>query len=614
MRTTRALVLFGLLASCGGSKKPDAVTVSPAGSATPAVVTTTPVDPCGGAPNPCGHGGAGTIDPNAKPSGPLPYQTAEDLPPEVFPPDFKKVAVGQTVSFSVSAIDQNLDETRVMVSAMPKSATFDAITQTVTWTPTKADVPKADFTLQISQPTRGKTETKTWSFAVVRGKAIPMPQAPEQSAVIETLLMIRQPKRLEQVNKDWPFDKMLLEAARGFKWQFAEPVRAKLTGELDKAVLFESFLSSLAQIHQNPRLDPKSDKFDKVVFGDPAAWKIVTVRPRIDRTWTELRIVYRAVKAPEPTFAMFRIRPTVEYVPPIPRPPEERVHNNKTWLGMVTKHLFEGGGPNPKFMKDHAAHGKAVAALVNELMAYDLKDPAKPYARGFVIGIALEAQLGGGSTRNPDGSYKSGDAWAWSIMKPFPTEDGTSQRWVNPAIPGFWTDTKPSDDGKTWVGKCANKYTPGAPGYVKGYEVLCRKTLGFVDLPEIVNGKVSSSRIDSNHLFVEHKLHDMVQTMPLEDGRRDLGEENGMTCSQCHIRNFAMHDYGDAANTDPSKGAPKSRNKKIATLNFQIVPSGHWEEWTLEFLKHQECRGKQHIEQFLGPEFAKRLTCPLAPK
>jgi hypothetical protein len=58
---------------------------------------------------------------------------------------------------------------------------------------------------------------------------------------------------------------------------------------------------------------------------------------------------------------------------------------------------------------------------------------------------------------------------------------------------------------------------------------------------------------------------------------------------------------------------PKSRNKKIATLNFQIVPTGHWEEFTLEFLKHQECRGKQHITQYLGADFAKGLTCPLAP-
>ncbi len=603
------MVLFGVVAALTlacGSKKPDAVAPpDPTTVATPVTPAPTPaVDPVRPATPPV---------PDAGPA------IAADVPPEVFPPVFTKVGVGQPVSFSVAAIDQNLEETRVDVTAMPKSATFDALTQTVTWKPTKADQPKAAFTLQITQPVlagRGdsapKVATKTWTFEVTAKKQ-PMPVASVQTPIIETVLMIRQPKRLEQVNKEWPLDRMLLVGAEGFKWQFSEENRAKLSGTHDKPALFESFLTGLAQTHANPRLDPKSDKFDKVAFGDPAAWKIVAVRPRIDRAWTEMRIVYRAVKAPEPTFAMFRIRPTVELVPPLPRPPEERVHNNKTFLGMVAKHLLPGGAPSDKLMKDQLAHGKAVAALVNELMAFDAKDPAKRYARTFVIGIATEAQLGGGSARNPDGSYKHGDAWAWSAMKPFQTEDGKAQRWVNVRIPGFWTMTAPSDDGKTWVPKCAPKYTAGAPGHVAGYEALCRKTLGFVDLPATENGKVIGSKIDSNHLFADHKLRDMVKLLPLDDGRRDLGEENGMTCSQCHIRNFGMHDYADPANVDPSAGVPKTRNKKLATLNFQIVPSTHWEEFTINFLHHQECRGKTHLEQYLGPEAAKGLTCPLAP-
>ena len=50
----------------------------------------------------------------------------------------------------------------------------------------------------------------------------------------------------------------------------------------------------------------------------------------------------------------------------------------------------------------------------------------------------------------------------------------------------------------------------------------------------------------------------------------------------------------------------------IATLNFQIIPTTRWEEFTLEFLKHQECRGKGHLEEFLGPDAAKGFGCPLA--
>jgi hypothetical protein len=569
------LAIFGTAAldACGsgggGAKKP---TPPGPGSAVAGAGSTTP------APGP-GSGAAPAPAPTP------PATPVVDHPPELFPPVYKKIGVGQTVSFSTSAIDQDLDETRVEVTAMPKSATFDAITQTVTFTPTKADVPRAEFKLRLSQPQRGHTEEKTWTIEV-DPKPQPLPVAEPQTPLIETVLMIRQPRRLDQVNKDWPLDRMLLVGAETFKYQIPEDRRAKLEGKLDKQVLWEGFLTALAETHRNPRLDPKSDKFDKNAFGDPAAWKIVAVRPRIDRWWTELRIVYRSIRAAEPVYAMFRIRPVVEYVPALPRPPEERTANNKAFLGMVVKHLLPGGAPSDKYMKDPVAHGKAVAAFVNELMAFD-KSKEAPYLRGFVIGIAVEARMGGGSSRNPDGSYKSGDGWAWSAMKPFQTADGKTQQWVNVVIPGFWTKTVPTDENTSWGPVCAPKYVAGQPGYAPGYEVLCRKTMGFVDLPDTSGGKVKGGKIDSNQLYIEHKRKDMVQGFPLEDGRRDLGEENGMTCSQCHIRNFGMHDYGDPANTDPKAGVPKGLNKSIPTLNFQIVPSSHWEAFTLEFLHNQ---------------------------
>jgi hypothetical protein len=237
---------------------------------------------------------------------------------------------------------------------------------------------------------------------------------------------------------------------------------------------------------------------------------------------------------------------------------------------------------------------------------------SKPYLHGFMIGIALEARMGGGSARTADGSYKSGDGWAWSAMKPFRTADGAAQAYVNVAIPGFWTKTVPSKDNTTWEPACAPRFNPADPAHVPGYEILCRKTMGLVDLPATKDGKIVQGTIDANNLYVEHKLKYSVESFPLADGRRDLGEENGMTCSQCHIRTFGMHDYGDPANTDPSKGTPKEQNHAIPTLVFQIVPTTDWQAFTLEFLQHQECRGKLAYEQFVGPEAAKGLTCPLA--
>src|SRR6185295_16707623 len=203
--------------------------------------------------------------------------------------------------------------------------------------------------------------------------------------------------------------------------------------------------------------------------------------------------------------------------------------------------------------------------------------------------------------RNADGSYKSGDAWAWSAMKPFQTADGKGQAYVNVIIPGFWTKTVPQDEvgvngtKKIWGPACADRFVKGTPFSADGYDVLCRKTLGFVDLPDTTGDKVKGARIDSNHLYRDHKMTEMQRGFPLEDGRRDMGEENGITCSQCHIRNFGMHDYGDPANIDTTKGAPKAPNHAIATLNFQIIPTYRWEAFTLEFLAHQECRGKERL-------------------
>ena len=575
---------------------------------TPAPAPQAPVDP------------AGPVEPIVKgPAQPLPTVdnglakklTAKpeqpDSPPELFAPPYTKIGVGQTIAFATTAIDQDLDETRTELTKKPASATWDAITQTVSWTPTKADLGVQEFAVTVTQPTRNVTKTETWKIEVV-AKAQPLPVAEQKSAIIETVLMIRQPKRLEQVNKDWPLDKLLLVAAQGFAPQFAADKQAAIANQTwDKQALFESFLSQFAETQNNDRLDPGAPDFDKAVFGDPAAWKIVAVRPRIDRGWTELRVVYQAVKAPEPVFAMFRIRPVVEYVPALPRPAEERELNNKTFLGLVAKHLMPEGKPSDKLLKDQVAHGKAVAAFMKELMAFS--DAKAPYARTFAIGIALEARMGGGSTRNGDGTYRSGDGWAWSAQKPFITPKGDAQAYQNVIIPGFWTKTIPSDDGKAWVPTCGPRWTPG-PAMAPGHQVLCRKTLGFVDLPDW-GGRtgVRGGRIDSNHLYIKHKKEFMVADLDLDDGRRDVGEENGMTCSQCHIRNFGMHDYSDPANTDPSAGVPKTRNKKIATLNFQIIPTTHWEEFTLEFLKHQECRAKQNYAKYL-PDLKLALGCP----
>lgn len=587
MRAPRTLLAL-VWCACGSGAPPPVAPAAPAPTETaPPAPTPTPTPPPAPAP-----------------------PVAIDQAPELYPPTWKQVGVGQTISFGVSVIDQDLDETRSTVTKLPASAKFDAITQTVTWTPTKADMPRGDFAVQIDQPAKGTSTTKTFSIDVV-AKPVPAPVAGEQSPIIETLLLVHSPKRLEQVNRDWPLDKLLAVGAATFKLQFPPDQRAQVKGSLDGKTAYKQLLAGLAETANNPRLDPSSPKFDKKTFGDPKSWKLVAFRPRIDKAWSELRVVYQAMKSPEPVFAMFRLRPVVEYVPALPRPEEEHTANNKLFLGMVAKRLMKDGGPNPAFATDVAAHGKAVSQLMTDVMTFD-DTKTKPYLHGFMVGIATEARMGGGSLRDAGGNYKSGDGWAWSALKPFQTAEGNAQAYVDVAIPGFWTKTVPSKDNTTWEPACAPRFNPADPSHVPGYQVLCRKTMGLVDLPAHNGSKIYQGTIDANNLYVDHKLKWSVEDFPLADGRRDLGEENGMTCSQCHIRNFGMHDYSDPANTDPSKGVPKALNHSIPTLVFQIIPGTDWQAFTLEFLQHQECRGKLMYERYFGADAAKGLTCPLA--
>jgi hypothetical protein len=458
-------------------------------------------------------------------------------------------------------------------------------------------MPAGKFALKISQadqPGGAWTRTKDVAFEIaVDARRQPPPVAAPQPAIVETLLTIRDPKRLTIVNMDWPLDRMLLTGAELLRGTLPPEVQAKL-GKLDRELLYRSFLAGLAETHGNPRLDPASPQFDEDAFGTPKDWKIVAVRPRVDKKWNEVRLVYQAVRAPEPVFAMFRILPTRES-PTLP--PEARTINNTIFLELVAKHLLDKDlGPSAAHLKDAKAHARAVAAFVKAVVTYEAPKPKcgppsadcpapAPWQRAAFVALPTEARMGGGSARNADGSYRSGDGWAWSVMKPMPTADGTNQASVNVPIPGFWTQAVAAPDGKSWIAKCAPKFDPEDPKHAPGYEVLCRKPQNFVDLPGEKDGKV--------------------------DGRRDHGEENGMTCAQCHIRNFTVRDYSDPTTVDPGAGTPSVLNKPLATLNFQIIPTTTWEAFTLEVMKDQECKAKAAVEKFLGKP--SKLTCPLLP-
>ena len=434
---------------------------------------------CGGKTTPAAPGpgsGAGTAAGSGSEAGPPPPPTDEpggsdldSLPPppdreaELFAPAWKAVGRGQTASFSTAAIDQDLDAIQVTVKELPASARFDAITQTVTWTPTKKDGKVGRFVLEVADLTHGTRREVVWEIPVV-AKKVATPTAPWAGDAAELLFTIRDPKRLEATEKALPFDQALLAGATMMRATLAPDVQAKLA-PLDRDGLFLDFLGSLARTHGNLRLDPLAPGFDKKAFGNPKDWKLVAVRPRIDKKFHELRLVYRAVKAPEPVFAMFRFRPVWD-VPTLP--PEARLENNKVFAGLLWKHLLTADGAiDATLKKDVKGHGKRVAAFVQELLAYK---GTQPWAQAAFVALPTEARMGGGSARTDDGGYASGDGWAWSVQKPMVNSQGTGLAYTEIGIPGFWTMTVPSADGTTWAPKCATRFVPDCPKHVAGYE------------------------------------------------------------------------------------------------------------------------------------------------
>lgn len=584
------MVVGALVVGCGGGRKP--------------------VTPAPESPEPATSGGAPKPPTDEPPPADEPPRIQHK--PESFVPAWTVVGVGQTISFGVATIDEDLDETAVSVTSMPASARFDAITQTITWTPDANDLKlgRGSFVLTIEQSDApgaawARSEQVTFDITVDKHKQ-PAPTAPAASAIAETVLTIRDKARLANVNLEWPFDKMLVQAADLYRATLPPEIQARL-GANAREDLYLGFLRALAAAHANPRLDPDSKDFDRDAFGTAEDWKIVAVRPRIDRAWCELRIIYQATAAPEPVFALVRLRPTWDSAA---LPAEARATNNAVCLGLVAKHLLDKNlGANARFAKDAKAEGKAVAALVRAIATYAPPAPKRgqpappPWQRAGFVGLWTEARMGGGSIRAADGGYRSGDGWAWSVMKPLATKDASAQAYVDVALPGVWADAAASTDGTSWIAAC-----PPSPG------LHCNKTTGLVDLPAGTAGSVTTATLDATNRFVELKRGDLVARLALDDARRDHGEDSAMTCAQCHTRHFGVRDYTDAATVDPSAGAPRTANAAIATVAFQMVPSPTapaWPAYLIEAMKDEECRAKTNLEQALGKTSA--LTCPLAP-
>src|SRR5204863_7461979 len=94
---------------------------------------------------------------------------------------------------------------------------------------------------------------------------------------------------------------------------------------------------------------------------------------------------------------------------------------------------------------------------------------------------------------------------------------------------------------------------------------------------------VKPAMIDSSHFALDYKQKQMVAETALNDARRRLFEERGMTCIQCHVRNFDEGDYLNAGVKNPKAGTPGT-GRDIPRLFFVLTP----DEVRSEFFRRNE--------------------------
>jgi len=554
-----------------------------------------------------------------QPVVPTPVEPASPTPPPLGtpnrPPDFeipayRSVGIGQEIAFGLEVIDEDQDDVRVELIEKPDSARFDPLTLTVVWKPTGRDVPLGLFRVRLTEIQRGTNARRVFEhgFAIDVGRRTPKPMAGPLSAEVETLITIHDPERLKEVNRRWPLDKLLAHSATTKLVDLPEAERANLA-PIDGKALYYDVLRGLATANENPTVHPETGAFDKKTWADPRSWELIAVRPRLDKSWHELRLVYKAQKSPAATYIMFKMRPTSDEN----LPAEAREYNNKLFSKMVAEAFFDANGNlDAKLFKDKRLHGKRVEQLVTKIITY--REDERPWAHGTFLGLPSEARLGGGSKRNEDGSYKSGDAWAWNVMKVKPKDGHLA--FVNVPIKGFATAVKA--EGDHWEMTCGSLFDPKSERRDERLVGLCHET-GHVDLPATRDGygdtdaaagtKIEASFVDATNMFRTHKDTWMTTDLDLRDPRRDLFEEKGMTCSQCHVRKFGVRDMYDRSAYDPGAGTPTKMNKSQAPTFFVITPTERWQPYAIDFQEKQQCKFKKAFETDLGMKTS--LECPL---
>jgi len=552
---------------------------------------------------------AAAAPPKAPAPSPAPAAARVNRLPLIETLPFTDWQVGKPLHFGIHALDPDDDGVKIELLQKPMTATYNALTQTVSWTPTAKDGSEGRFRVRVTEVRLDKGKPVAGAepryvmreFAIRLSKgAVPPPQPQVKAAATELLVTIRDPDRLADARKAYPLGKVLdLVGQLEIRRETIAGNDPKTYSNPKAEVQLATILGLMAKLHKNPTIDPEDDKFNKD-WGKLANWQLVTVRPRMNKKRHELRLVYRNMAAPETAYIMFRLALASD-MPDIAM--DVRAESNLEFSRLLYDSFFLGETLNQRLVTDKKAYSKALVGFLDKFFKYDDAAHKKLYPQ--ILALPNSGRLGGGSVTDGSGAYQWGNGWAWLTFKnTWSAGEGGKKvgTYFDPPIKGFTGDVVA--EGDKWVSKCIAELPAD----------YCRVAEGFSNIPQDPpakgrDGKLLGVLLDAQHTNPEYKQLIQKRTR-LDDATRRNFEENGMSCAQCHVRNFDEGDVLDPGLWDPTKKTGPTLARQIPQLFFVIVP----EFTNPAFIAQQEMDAECQLGPTMSTELGKTVRVPCSSR
>jgi hypothetical protein len=294
------------------------------------------------------------------------------------------------------------------------------------------------------------------------------------------------------------------------------------------------------------------------------------------------------------------------------RSEELRQKNNLMFAKLFHEAFFDGELMKPFVKNDKAAYSKALADFMTKVLNYN--DPNDPLMRANLAAIPHNSRLGGGNEYDENGNYLHGDGWALGAIKVAPVMRKGKKvlAFVSPFIDGFAATIKPNKEANAFKPLPAPVNDVNNPNYQKGWEHLIDDDdHGNIAIPQIMpDGTVKRSNIDTTLNRYEIQSGFRFAETNWRDARRRLFEERGMTCMQCHVRNFDEGDYlVDVGN--PQK-LQTTAVQSVPRVFFIITPTLH--SGRNEYIRREEAEQVGNLQgvfrDYLGVKV--KMNSPLA--